>query len=1186
MMTKFGLKQKTLLLFFIICILSFLIIWLPFRKHLWNYKFNDIQKNYLEQLGHLDFAITNHFKNVENILKLLVNNDIVRSRNDSKFTNFLNADEKTFKYNYTENELKIINLFKAFKDNFPYINSIYMGRENGAFVRSHPRNKPTKYDPRERPWYKISKLNPTAILRTPPYTSLTTKDINIGTVCALTDTQGFYGVIGIDVTIENLTNYIQNIRIGNAGFILLIDDNDYILSISDSYSQLLMQKIEDNILPDFNKIFKSESGNFTTLLNKNEYYIFYTTSKLNWRLCAALPTAEINAKINDFLLKVMIIFFSALIITAILGMLLFEKIIIKPILQLKNLAIEIKDKKEFSIIKNTRENLNFKDELKHLADAFIEMLESIKASNIKLIESERKYRGIFENAVEGLFVANKDGEIIDCNNAFLEILGIAHSDFKLSEKNHDKEYPTAKLNITEYFSNKNLWYDIITRDFNENLAKPIETEIIQKSGEKRFARIKLSQSNSSAQSSFLEGIIIDITDKKLIEKELSDQKQNIENRYRQLTEIMSEAFAITELDFTIVYANTKFYKLFEYSDYNSKFSLKKHICNTENFEKFEKILKTSIEGINNNNSFNYELEWQTKNNKKIQTILSISKFFDSIQARYFYAVVLTDISLLKQIENELRLAKISADDANRAKSEFLANMSHEIRTPMNSILGLTHLSLKNSDIPEQVRDYLMKIHKAALTLLRIINDILDLSKIEAGKLTLENIDFNIETILENISNITEIKTREKNIELLIRIAPDIPLKLIGDPLRLEQVLLNLTNNAVKFTDNGEIIISITEDKRISSDKIRLLFSVADTGIGMTAEQLGRIFQPFSQAETSTTRTFGGTGLGLTICKKIVELMNGKIWVESKINKGSIFYFTAEFNIADEKSAIFDDTLISKLRGLKALIIDDNEQSRLIIKELLEQFYFSTVLAASGAEGLAEFEKPNNKFDIVFIDWKMPELDGLTTAKIIKEKQTNENKPAIVIMTAYGKEEIIEETQKLNLDGILIKPINRSAMFDTILNIRRDKLTNEKIPIKSKEPKTDKKSTQILEVKKTKNILLVEDNEINTFIVLELLKNTAFSVDTAENGIIGLSKVYSQKYDCILLDINMPLLDGYETAKKIRIEGKNINTPIIALTANALESEKQKCLECGMNDFLSKPFNPEHLIEILNKYCGA
>jgi len=813
------------------------------------------------------------------------------------------------------------------------------------------------------------------------------------------------------------------------------------------------------------------------------------------------------------------------------------------------------------------------------------MLESIKESNAKLIESELKYRGIFENAVEGIFVVNKNGEIIDCNNAFLEILGIDYSNFKLSEKNNDKKHSTAKLNINEYFSNKNLWKDIITQDFNENLAKPIETEIIQKSGGKRFTRIKLSQSNPSEEPSFFEGIMIDITDKKLIEKELSDQKQNIENRYRQLTEIMSEAFAITELDFTIVYANTKFYKLFEYADYNSKFSLKKHICSTENFEKLEKILKTSIENINNN-SFDYELEWQTKNNKKIQTILSISKFFDSIQHRYFYAVVLTDISRLKQIENELRLAKISADDANRAKSEFLANMSHEIRTPMNSILGLTHLSLKNSELPEQVRDYLMKIHKSTLTLLRIINDILDLSKIEAGKLTLENIDFNIETILENISNITEIKTREKNIELLIRIAPDIPLKLIGDPLRLEQVLLNLINNAVKFTNTGEIIISITEDKRISSDRIRLLFSVADTGIGMTDEQLARIFQPFSQAETSTTRAFGGTGLGLTICKKIVELMNGKIWVESQINKGSIFYFTAECNIADEKSAIFDDTIISKLRGLKALIIDDNEQSRLIIKELLEQFQFSTVLAASGAEGLAEFEKQNNKFDILFIDWKMPELDGLTTAKLIKEKQTNENKPAIVIMTAYGKEEIIEETQKLNLDGILIKPINRSAMFDIILNIRKDKLTSEKIPIKSKEQKTDKQPTQILEVKKTKNILLIEDNGINRFIVLEIMKNTAFSVDTAENGIIGLSKVYSQKYDCILLDINMPLLDGYETAKKIRTEGKNINTPIIALTANALESEKQKCLEVGMNDFISKPFNPEHLIEILNKYCGV
>jgi two-component system sensor histidine kinase/response regulator len=535
---------------------------------------------------------------------------------------------------------------------------------------------------------------------------------------------------------------------------------------------------------------------------------------------------------------------------------------------------------------------------------------------------------------------------------------------------------------------------------------------------------------------------------------------------------------------------------------------------------------------------------------------------------------MVDVTELTKVQVALSEAKVAAEDATKAKAEFLANMSHEIRTPMNAVIGLAHLCLK-TDLTSKQRDYVGKIHNAGTSLLSIINDILDFSKIEAGKLDIENVAFEFDSVMNNISTMVAQKIQDKGLELLFDISSDIPPALLGDPLRLGQVFINLLGNAVKFTETGEIRL-IGELLEQTGDKVKLQFSVKDTGIGMTKEQASRLFQAFSQADTSTSRKYGGTGLGLAISKRLVELMGGSIWVVSEPRGGSTFSFTGWFGLSE---ATARKVVPTRLGSLKALVVDDNAAAREVLEEQLRAIGAEIEQVASGTEAIDAVKRADagRPFDVILLDWRMPGLDGVETARRIRGDKSLNSVPAIIIVTAFGREEVRSEAEHAGVNGFLIKPVNQSTLIDALVEI----FAPEHMTAVREAAEATTYDLNGLRV------LLAEDNAINQQIAVELLEGVGVAVDVANNGREAVDRLLATggdiRYGLVLMDLQMPEMDGYQATARIRAEPRLADLPIVAMTAHAMAEERDRCLAAGMRGHITKPIDPELLYRTLMQF---
>jgi len=645
-----------------------------------------------------------------------------------------------------------------------------------------------------------------------------------------------------------------------------------------------------------------------------------------------------------------------------------------------------------------------------------------------------------------------------------------------------------------------------------------------------------------------------------------------EEKFRTVIEHSNDGISIVR-EGIIVYVNPKHVKIFGYDspgDFIGK-SANIHV-HPDDLERVKDLSLRREKG--EPAPAVYEFKGVRKNGDPVY--VEISGAMTSYQGETVAIAFLRDITDRKEAERAIIDARIQAEEASRAKSEFLANMSHEIRTPMNGIIGMTELTL-GTDLTTTQRGYLEMVRISADSLLSLINDILDFSKIEANKVELEEIDFNLRTTMENAMDILAIRAEEKNLELVCHLDPEAPTALSGDPARLRQIIINLAGNAIKFTQKGEVVIRV-EKEQSDAGTVLLHFTVTDTGIGISSKSIKTIFESFSQADGSITRRYGGSGLGLTISKRLVEMMGGAIWVESEPGKGSVFHFTVRFrgSRVDPKTA----PRIKKIpiTGSRVLIVDDNATNRMVLKEMISLWGLVSSEAVNGKDAfimVKEADESGQPYRLVLLDLQMPEMDGFETAKKIKENAFGKD-ITLILLTSLGRKGDAAYCKEVGISGYLIKPIKQSELLDIIL-ISFGHAGEKEAQVVTR--------YTIQEARRRLNILLAEDNMVNQKLAITLLQGRGHNVVLANNGREAVNIMEKEEFDLVLMDVQMPEMDGLEATGIIRQKEKEKNSPripIVAMTARAMKGDKEKCIEAGMTEYVSKPINAKELFEVIEK----
>ncbi|WP_096086630.1 response regulator [Agaribacterium haliotis] len=800
--------------------------------------------------------------------------------------------------------------------------------------------------------------------------------------------------------------------------------------------------------------------------------------------------------------------------------------------------------------------------------------DTVAERTAELRESQEQFENVVEN-LQGSIYRYKVGEDI-INDSYMmyssskleEITGFALEDFI---------GPKAKRKIGELINKDD--FKRVQQQLVEAHKKriPIDDDIrlMHASGVMKHVKIQAQFSyDDSGKALYYDGTVFDITEQKLAEilQKESEQRLDLAATSAQLG-MWDYDIAAQQVKVNKVYASMLGYEL---EDICKDVEQQQKWHNLSNADETWFSLIHSDDQQSSRDAFNQHINGETElysvelrarcKDGAYLWLMDIGKIveYNSDGSPSRAIGIHLNIDDQKKLEEQLISARQQAQNANQAKSDFLANMSHEIRTPMNAIIGMSHLALE-TQLDAKQRNYIDKVYRSAKALLGIINDILDFSKIEAGKLDIEHIDFSFDSVLDSLSNLLALKAEEKGIELLFNIDQKLPSNLIGDPLRLGQVLTNLVNNALKFTEEGEVVVELKVLK-LAKEQVEVQLCVADTGIGMDKEQQQKLFQAFSQADSSITRKHGGTGLGLAISKKLCELMGGDIWLQSEPGVGSRFYFTAVFALQEEKN---QSPSISReeLKGVRVLVVDDNASAREIIASLLRSFDLSVDVVNSGRHALEKIDDAKQEpYKLVILDWKMPAMDGIETAKAICANSAQDEAPEIIMVTAYGREELSFAAKDIKLAAMLTKPLTASSLLDAIMRSLGYK--------SQRQPRAQLQQQEVLEAKNKlagANLLVVEDNELNLELVVELLENNHMKVDSAEHGQIALDKLEQNNYDGVLMDCQMPVMDGYSATKEIRRRwGQAL--PIIAMTANAMAGDREKAIAAGMNDHIAKPLD--------------
>ena len=818
----------------------------------------------------------------------------------------------------------------------------------------------------------------------------------------------------------------------------------------------------------------------------------------------------------------------------------------------------------------------------------------VARAEASLRASEERFRRLFEDTKEAV-VLIEDGRYAHPNRATLEMLRMDHAEQLegLTPAELSPEYqPDGQRSAVKAEA-------LIQRVFDEG-ALQFEWEHVRADGEPVLVEVLLTHIRQP-EKRLLHVVWRDITEKKRVEQELDNYRHHLETlvveRTRALDALNAQlkqseeryAFALEASNDGLWDWDIRTDRTYYSPAYFGMLGYQPGELDDERPDLLSELVHPDdrapvLEAVQNRLMVEggYEIEFRMRaRDGEYKWILDRGKVVARDEAGKPIRAVgtHTDLSARKQIEIQLREAKEQAESASRAKSAFLANMSHEIRTPMNAIIGMSHLALK-TDLTTGQRGYVRKILGSSQHLLGILNDILDFSKIEAGKLTVEQHEFELEGLFDTFANQLNEQIGRKGLEMVIDIGPEVPRWLIGDALRLGQVLINLGSNAVKFTEQGEIDIVVRVARR-TSDEVLLRFEVRDTGIGLTDDQRALLFRSFQQADSSTTRRYGGTGLGLAICRRLVELMGGEIHVDSTPGEGSTFWFTVALGIGRTEARL----LVPRpdLTHCPALIVDDHDYARAILRDMLASMTFEVTEADSGPAAIDAVDRAAREgrpFALVYLDWRMPGMDGLEVARRIHALRLDPE-PKLVMVTAHGKEELIADARAAGVADVLIKPVHASILFDTTMDILGGEVRSSRDPT----PGTHPELAQLKGIRGAR-LLVVEDNELNQEVAMELLTGAGLLVDLAENGAIALEKVQQTQYDLVFMDMQMPIMDGIEATQAIRKLPQFAVLPIVAMTANAMAGDRERCLQAGMNDHLSKPIDPEALWAMLLRWIKA